>query len=131
MGPVLPKGARAAVVAINPKNSDVWPTLEIFRLTENMRAADDPEYGQFLERVGNGTLPTIQHEHLEDLIEMDERCLYPEGTTLEQAIDDMFPTQEELGSVERAFLCPTNKDVDSVNEAVMQKYNIFYSLVVV
>ena len=62
MGPVLPKSARAAVMAINPKNSDVWPTWEVFRLTENMRAADDPEYGQFLERVGNGTLPTVEHE---------------------------------------------------------------------
>lgn len=121
VAPILPRGSRAAIAAIAAKTCAAWPEIHVHKLVQNMRAAEDPDYGDYLLGVGDGRLPHVGDGDVCDLVELDERCMYPQGTTIDEALDDLFPTQESLTAVSHAVLCPTNVDAETINDLVMQR----------
>lgn len=54
--PVLPRRTQQEVVDASFVSSYIWPVLQKFKLSENIRARQDPLFSEFLLRLGNGEL---------------------------------------------------------------------------
>ena len=54
MLPVVKFGTEAQVLDLAINRSDLWGFFEIIKLTENMRAKDDPDFAEDLLRIGSG-----------------------------------------------------------------------------
>ncbi|XP_074304122.1 uncharacterized protein LOC141638675 [Silene latifolia] len=63
--PVVPQKSNREVVAYSLVSSKLWPQLTKFRLTENIRARQDPAFSAFLLALGNGELQTEENEYVE------------------------------------------------------------------
>jgi hypothetical protein len=110
--PVIRRGSRAQVVDASIKSSPLFTHFEIFRLTEPIRNAEDPEFANFVDGVGDGAGPDIPLEMLS--------C----GNTEKDLIDFVYPTQileNPLACLSRAILAPTNQQVDSYNDAMLRR----------
>nr|CAD1833393.1 unnamed protein product [Ananas comosus var. bracteatus] len=71
--PVVRKGSRAEIVNNCLVKSYLWPLMERLQLEENMRAKNDPNYCDFLLRVGDG----IEHYVSDNMIEIPNEMLIP------------------------------------------------------
>ena len=114
------------------KSLYLWKHVETMQLTNNMRIKSEMDDNQdlaffntFLLDLGEGKIPTI-HEKGEFTIEIMNRFLLP-GSTLEDMVSWVFEHLEQNRYnpewlCERAILCPTNVEVDAVNEYVSQGF---------
>ncbi|XP_074313404.1 uncharacterized protein LOC141648574 [Silene latifolia] len=59
--PVLPRRTQQEAVDASIVSSAIWPLLTKFSLTENIRARADPEFSEFLLKLGNGELQTTEN----------------------------------------------------------------------
>jgi hypothetical protein len=68
-----PRGSHADIVFASIKNSYIWESVEVFRLSENMRASDavvvHPDLGNrtfadWLLCLGNNELETINEDYI-------------------------------------------------------------------
>lgn len=55
--PVIPKGTKEDCMNASLIRSYIWPSLTKFRLEQNMRARADPNFSDFILRVGDGVEP--------------------------------------------------------------------------
>ena len=103
------------------------------QLTINMRIThatagnmeEDMLFHQFLLDLGEGKIPTIQ-EKGEFTVAIMDRFLLP-GSTLHDMVDWVFENLSQnmhnhQWLYERAILCPTNAEVDTVNQYIAQKF---------
>ncbi|XP_056695007.1 uncharacterized protein [Spinacia oleracea] len=124
--PVVPRQTQREAVAVSLVSSGIWPQLTKFRLTENIRARDDPEFSAFLLALGNGELQTVNKNfvqlpskvvrHVEDgtdpITELSA-LIFPEFDSNSFSLD-IFTT--------RAILTPMNDDVDTINTDLIQQF---------
>ncbi len=84
--PIIPQGSRADIVSASIKNSYLWESIEVFRLSENMQANDvvavHPDLGNRtftyqLLCLGNNELETID----EDYIKCPDMMVLPPADT--------------------------------------------------
>ena len=96
---------------------------------------DDASFHQFLLDLGEGNIPTIQDKG-EFTISIMDRFLMP-GSTLHEMVDWVFHNladniNDHQWLYERAILCPTNAEVDTVNQYIAHKFpgqeHIFHSV---
>ena len=97
--------------------------MRIARATTGMK--DEALFAQYLLDHGEGKIPT-HPEHGEFAVAIDKQFLFP-GTTLQEMVDWVFENlkdnlQNPQWLFERAILCPTNAEVDSVNHYISQKF---------
>ncbi|XP_021867210.2 uncharacterized protein [Spinacia oleracea] len=124
--PVLPHKTQREAVGVSLVSSALWPKLTKFRLTENIRAREDPQFSAFLLALGNGELQTAENnyvqlpsevvkplEHGKDPIRDLTSLTFPE-LDLHSFTSDIFTT--------RAILTPMNDDVDSINTELIKKF---------
>jgi ATP-dependent DNA helicase PIF1 len=52
---VVRKGSRAQIVDASLRRSYLWGLMQHLRIERNMRAQKDPEFADFLLRIGGGT----------------------------------------------------------------------------
>ncbi|KAL6196751.1 hypothetical protein ACLB2K_032365 [Fragaria x ananassa] len=123
--PVVRKGTRSQMVQSSLVNATFWRYVKILRLTQNMRSINDPEFSEFLLRVGNGEQPTM----VEDMIQLPSPIVLPwEGEeSINQLIIQVFPNldchvNDSQYMVERAIITPKNYDVDALNERIIQQF---------
>jgi hypothetical protein len=71
--PVIPWGSHADIVSASIKNSYLWESVEVFRLSENMRAGDvvavhsdlgNRTFADWLLCLGNNELETIDEDYI-------------------------------------------------------------------
>ena len=130
--PVVAHGTRPQIISRCLKSSPLWEHVETMQLTINMRIAhatagsteDDASFQQFLLNIGEGKIPTIQ-EKGEFTIPIMDRFLMP-GSTLHDMVDWVFENlsqkmHDHHWLSERAILCPTNAEVDAVNQYIAHK----------
>ncbi|XP_021959697.1 ATP-dependent DNA helicase pif1-like [Folsomia candida] len=90
---------------------------KVLKLNNNVRSLDI-EYSNWLMKLGNGELKN-QDGLNENLIEIPESML-----TSENIIKDIFGETLTPDNVEqfsqRAILCPTNDEVDNINEKILE-----------
>ena len=113
--PVVPRASRAAILDTCLKRSSLWSSFRQFRLTKNMRAADEQAFSSWLLQVGNGSLPSACHQSEEPLITIPEECVC--HNVIDAVYDDMLDNQIER----RVILCPRNDDTLEVNQQVLDR----------
>ncbi|XP_074277522.1 uncharacterized protein LOC141601151 [Silene latifolia] len=94
--PVLPRRTQQEAVEASIVTAPIWLNLTKFRLTENIRAREDPEFSEFLLKLGNGELQIEESE-------IKQTSFTPE----------IFN--------DRAILNPGNVDVDSINSMLIDR----------
>ena len=114
--PVVPRASRAAILDTCLKRSSLWSSFKQFRLTENMRAADEQAFSAWLLEVGNGSLPSASDHNAEPLIEIPESCVCKENI-IDAVYDDMLGSDID----QRVILCPRNDDTLEVNQQVLDR----------
>ena len=113
--PIVPRGTRQQTVNASLVKSYLWHKMEVLRLTTNMRASADKEFGYFLLRVGNGDEPAIE----EDIITIPEQMVIPHQNSRnseDALIHAIFPhlTENSISAnymMTRAILATRNEYV--------------------
>ena len=136
--PVIPGGSRAKIVDACLKNSYIWKHCQELSLTENVRAhlAGGPvqEYAEFLLQVGEGRLPVAPGTEFKTKMP-DELQIFDKDNhdgTLTDLINFVFGDHDAMKSrsdyaewvAKRGIICPTNRQVEQVNSAVMERLNL-------
>jgi hypothetical protein len=84
--PIIPRGSHADIISASIKNSYLWESIEVFRLSENMRANDavvvHPDHGNrtfadWFFCLGNNELEIID----EDYIKCPDMMVLPPADT--------------------------------------------------
>ncbi len=57
--PVIRRGSKSDVVQASIKSSPLWPLFQLKHLTQLIRNAEDPDYANFINDIGNGAGPDI------------------------------------------------------------------------
>ena len=131
--PVVPGASRAGVVDICINRSILWRNFTVLKLTENMRvrASGDvrlKEFDQWLLSLGDGTAPFLDGNSTVELPE--EQCVAiekgNEAKSMSEFCEKIFPNLNENISDEnwlkgRKILAPTNKEVDKINNLLVDK----------
>ncbi len=126
--PVIPRGSRADIVSALIKSFYLWEFVEVFRLSENMRANDvvaiHPDLGNrtfadWLLCLGNNELETIDEDYIKCL---DMMVLPPTDT--QAMVVAIYPRLHEGQATnkylhERAILALHNKEVSLINAMVL------------
>ena len=98
--------------------------MEKFTLKENMRAKLDPEFSNFLLRIGDGRENCV----IDDKIRIPTMLLLDieDCSPIETLIDVVFPhlcsNKVVDDFVNRAILCPKNDVVDEINNNLIDKF---------
>ena len=131
--PVVPGASRAGTVDTCVNRSVLWRHFQLLRLTENMRvrASGDvrlEEFDKWLLSTGNGTVPVVDNL---DMIELPEglSTVINKNDEKKSMIDfcsEIFPNLDRnLGDEKwlegRAILAPTNREVDKINDMMVDK----------
>ncbi|XP_027180792.1 uncharacterized protein LOC113779417 [Coffea eugenioides] len=121
--PVVTKGSKSEFIDASIVNSYIWPQLRRLHLTENMRARHDPEFTQYLLRIGNGMEPVIFKNSIQIPPSMLIRYTNEEQS-LTALIRTVFPdlkafSDQNLSAVNRAILTTKNDFVDQINERLI------------
>lgn len=137
--PVIHGAGRAEIVLASLNSSYLWKHVKVLTLTKNMRlmstdlspeeVKDLQEFSQWILDVGNGNsgegndgeaLIDIPEEYLildvDDPIESIGKAVYGDTISLQQNKEPKF-------FQERAILCPTNEDVDKINQHMLDKFD--------
>ncbi|XP_021743265.1 ATP-dependent DNA helicase PIF5-like [Chenopodium quinoa] len=72
--PIIPRKTQQEAVTASLVTSALWPQLLKFRLNENLRAKDDPEYAAYLLALGNGELQNTEDAFVELPLEIVKPC---------------------------------------------------------
>ncbi|GAA0183205.1 hypothetical protein LIER_30665 [Lithospermum erythrorhizon] len=123
--PVVPRGTRKEQVEASVVTCTLWNHFIKLRLTDNMRARDDPGFINFLMRIGNGEEPTNDNGK----IAIPRPMLIP-YTSVEQSLELLiayvYPQMEMFQSdpfemMKRTILCPKNEFVDDINHRLIDR----------
>ncbi|XP_048614138.1 uncharacterized protein LOC106363303 [Brassica napus] len=135
--PVINGGSRAAIVMASMNSSYLWEHCKVLKLTKNMRLSsgglsaeeltDLKEFSKWILKVGDGTLGEpndgiaeieIPSEFLitdsDEPIEAISKAVYGDPSSLKGNKEAKF-------FQERAILCPTNEDVNMINDYMLDK----------
>ena len=135
--PVITGGSRAEIVLAAMNSSYLWEHCKVLKLTKNMRlssnnlsedeAKDLKEFSEWILAVGDGKI--AEPNDGEALIDIPEQFLimdqeYP-IETISHAIygdaDSLRGIQDPKFFQQRAILCPTNEDVNMINDHMLSK----------
>ncbi|CAN6906825.1 unnamed protein product, partial [Brassica oleracea] len=135
--PVITGAGRAEIVLAAMNSSYLWEYCKVLKLTKNMRLCSDnltyeeardlKEFSEWILAVGDGriaepndgdALIDIPEEFLimdpKDPIETISHAIYGDTDSLRGMKDPKF-------FQERAILCPTNEDVNMINDHMLSK----------
>lgn len=110
--PVVRRGSRAQIVDASIKSSPLWRHFEIKRLTEPIRNAEDLDLAQFVDSIGDGAGPEVSLDMLE------------RARDSEDLLGFVYPPHiisDPIACLSRAILAPTNRQVDTFNDAVLDR----------
>jgi len=120
--PVIQKGSKTQMISACIIRCYLWANTKALHLIQNMRSMNDPEFAQFLMRIGGGVEPTKPN----DMVKIPPQIALPwEGEqSIQTLIDHIFPQLDLHGwdasySVERAIITPTNDDIQKLNDIII------------
>ena len=110
--PVIYGSSKAQIIDACLKSSPLWPLFTLFRLIQPIRNAEDLEFANFVDSIGEGsqTYPSL---HMLDLVQDQE-----------QLIDFAFPSstiQHPLSCVKCSILVTTNDQVRQYNNTILHR----------
>src|SRR5690348_14880314 len=86
--PVVPHGSRSAIVEASIKFNELWNTIHILSLKNNVRSVD-PEFSDWLIRVGDGSV-TNNYGLSEDIIEIPAQMICSDSLITEIFGEKLF-----------------------------------------
>nr|KYP55257.1 hypothetical protein KK1_001464 [Cajanus cajan] len=123
--PVVPKGTKAQMIYACIVKSHLWPITKVLHLRQNMRSLQDPNFAEYLMRIGDGNEPT----KLDDMVKVPHQIeITWEGeSSIQKLIRDTFPQLESHTwnasyMVEKAILTPKNEDVQKLNDIIINHF---------
>ncbi|XP_048628393.1 ATP-dependent DNA helicase PIF2-like [Brassica napus] len=132
--PVIPRGNRADIVMAALNSSYLWKHCKVLQLTKNMRlfSETDPREAEEIKKfsdwildVGDGKInePNSGETMIDipkDLLVM--KCTDPIEAIVSEVYGNTFKdSKDPLFFQERAILCPTNEDVDVINNYMLDR----------
>ncbi|XP_073139039.1 uncharacterized protein [Henckelia pumila] len=112
-------------IAASISRSTFWHRVNVLRLQQNMRSAQDTEFSEFLLRIDNG----LQHTINGDFIKLPDSMViqWENEESIDKLIDFVFPNMinhvnDANYMVGRAIITPKNCDVDKINEMLISKF---------
>jgi hypothetical protein len=126
--PVIPRGSRGDTLAATLYHAPFKNHMRTYTLTENMRARaqNDPEWAEFLLRVGKGIVPTFAHGlcQYDDIIRLPDDIISADGeeSTLIEFVygsgnaNDIMDPAFLLG---RTIMCPTVRECARLNDVIL------------
>ncbi|XP_021762956.1 uncharacterized protein LOC110727683 [Chenopodium quinoa] len=88
--PVVPNKTIREAVEASIVSSYIWQHLRRFRLTENLRAREDPSFSQFLLALGNGELQPMESDFFE-LPPQIVQTFQPDADPIDELLESSFP----------------------------------------
>ena len=110
--PVVQGGNRICTVDASISSSSLWPLFHIYRLQAPFRNAQDLDFANFVDSIGDGAGPDIDLGLLHQL------------PTQEDVINFVYPPtilQQPHLCVSRNILAPTNAQIDHYNTAILDR----------
>ncbi|XP_028961783.1 uncharacterized protein [Malus domestica] len=122
---VVPYGTKAQTIDACIVKSSLWNEIQVIRLKHNMRAQQDPNFAEFLLRVGDGNESFVEDDMIRILDSLI--ILWHGDESIGELIGFVFPRLEENAfnisyMVDRAIITPRNEDVDKLNEVVLNSF---------
>ena len=125
----------------------LWCKFEQFHLTENMRlqnsgGKEEKEFAEYLLRIGDGReLPASEDESISSYKTAEIKVLIPEkfastAVTVKDFCQEIYPNLNGIVTgglqtstrewyswmMDRAIICPTNNDVNDINDLLIQQF---------
>ncbi|XP_021713592.1 uncharacterized protein LOC110681775 [Chenopodium quinoa] len=124
--PVVPRKTMKEAVEASIVTSYLWPKFIKFRLTENIRAREDPLYYAFLLALGNGELQQSENAFIElpeQIVQCNNNFIELVGIVTETSFPEIFHGKFDCEVFARkAILTPMNDDVDSINTFMIEQF---------
>ncbi|XP_057305225.1 ATP-dependent DNA helicase PIF1-like [Hydractinia symbiolongicarpus] len=119
--PVVKRARPAEIVETCLKSSYIWPTVQVFRLTHNMRAGQNQQiFANWLLQLGDGILPTKATAPFTNSIEIPETCIIREQND-QSHVDAVFGDGNLADFASRIILTPTNDVALDINNKILNK----------
>ncbi|XP_026434652.1 ATP-dependent DNA helicase PIF2-like [Papaver somniferum] len=124
--PVIERGTRAQAVSACLTNAKFWKDVKVSHLKENMRSRLDPDFSEFLVRIGDKVEPYV----MEDMVKLpgDIVLEWDGEQAIKRLIDEVFPRFEEnafdkVYMSQRALITPNNDVVEKINQKVIEIFS--------
>jgi hypothetical protein len=119
VAPVVKGGGPTAVFDASVRASELWKTVQVIRLVEPMRNAEDAEFSRFVDDIGEGL-------GLDDITQQVTvpKNLIPCTSNVDDVVDRLYPTnrlQDFDYLCRRSFLSPLNSTVDDFNSTILNR----------
>ncbi|CAN7080984.1 unnamed protein product [Brassica oleracea var. botrytis] len=130
--PVIPRGNRADIVMAALNSSYLWKYCKVLQLTKNMRLFSETDvheaeeikaFSKWILDLGDGKIN--EPNNGETLIDIPKdllitQCSEPIESIVSEVYGDTFKdSNDPIFFQERAILCPTNQDVDVINNYML------------
>ncbi|KAL0433178.1 UNVERIFIED_CONTAM: hypothetical protein Slati_2652100 [Sesamum latifolium] len=126
--PIVPRATIQQTIVASLARSILYQKLTRLTLTKNMRARTDPNFSEFLLRVGNGTEPADSNANIQIPDEMVIKYdMDDDDASEQQLIDAIFPSlRHNCNSTSymtsRAMLACKNETVDKLNDKMISMF---------
>ena len=125
--PVIPRGNKEEIINASLVMSHLWPLFIKIKLTQNMRASNDPEFSKLLLCISDGK----DKKNEDDNIQLPAHMIIPyqdNDISLQELVNVVFPNlnicSQNLNSfVNRAILIPKNNHVDEINNLLIEYFS--------
>jgi ATP-dependent DNA helicase PIF1 len=110
--PVIRGGSKAQVIDASIKSCSFWPQLRIYWLIHHCRNAEDPEFAQFVDSIGDGAGPDVPLDMLKHVSDSED------------IINFVYPPhilQHPRLCLKHSILAPTNRQVDEYNDTILNR----------
>ena len=114
---MIQHGSREQIVLSTLTHSNLWPTMAVHYLYQNICLGQDPESGDWAQQllhigVTDGDIVLPQHMHYGDTMDSLIQALYSQLLAQNQYLPDIY-------SLDRTILCPRNDQVHKINASIL------------
>ena len=110
--PIVRRGTKMDVINASISQSTLWPVFNIYRLTTPIRNAEDSDFANFVDAIGDGHWSCILFEGLHH------------ARSISDLIQFVFP-EHVIGNptlcLKRNILAPKNSQVDAYNSTILDR----------
>ena len=114
--PIVVRGSEADIVERCVKSSPLWSIAKKFKLVQNMRAANDSEFAEFILSIGNDTCVRKPDDPFKGCIQLPLDCI------VTNVVDSLFPEGfDPVEARDRVILTPRNDTSLRINDFILER----------
>ena len=112
--PIVSRAGKSDTIAASIQSSRLWTAFHILRLHAPIRNAEDIEYAEFVDTIGDGNHGYDRHSVSLDMIQ--------ETDCIQSSIQYLYPSDvlaDPDKCIRTSFLSPLNQRVDGDNDTIL------------